>query len=238
MEKENITGGIKMLELVNVSYSYENKYAIQNINLTCDKGNIISIIGPNGAGKSTLVKCIVGLLRPQGGTVNLDNLSVLNRETKRSIGFLPEIIDFSPHMTINEVIDLVCEVKYQNKNLDNAMELKKRFSLETIGNKLIKECSMGMKKKLGIVIAFLGVPKVIVLDEPTNGVDADGILALKQLIKESAEQGSNIIVASHVLDFVEKISTSNLFIKDGTIEKCVQNNSNVDLELLYRELYL
>jgi ABC-type multidrug transport system ATPase subunit len=226
-----------MLIIDNLTYYHKYKQGINGIHLQCNPGDITAIIGPNGAGKSTLVKCTVGLLNPQKGNVELNNISVLKKESKRNIGYLPEIIHISPQMTVNEVFELVCETKYHGKYLENCENLKRRLKIQNIGNKLIKECSMGMKKKLGIAVAFLGNPPLIVLDEPTNGVDTDGILTLKQLMKEAKDLGCSIIITSHVLDFIEKVSTSYIFLNKGTIEKCVKNDADTDLENIYNEIY-
>lgn len=229
----------EVLIIKDVTKLYDNNRGISSISSVINKGEIISIIGPNGAGKTTLVKCIAGLLRPSDGIVSLLGMSTYERKCKSSIGYMQNELDFYRKMTLHEILVFICHIKYQGKFKDEIEIYLKKYNLFEYRNSYVSELSLGMKKKFSIIISLIGTPQLILLDEPTNGVDTSGILQLKNDLIECSKKGSIVIVTSHVLDFLEKICTRCLFLKDGIIsEDVLFEGERVDLEAIYEELYI
>lgn len=225
-----------MLQINKVTMLYDKENGVRDIDIQINSGEIISFIGPNGAGKTTIVKCIAGLLEPQNGTILLDHCDVLERKSKFSIGYMQDDLRFYGNMTVYEVLHFVCQVKYNQKFQQEVDRFLHDYNLFEQRNQLVKKLSLGMKKKLSIIMALLGNPSLIILDEPTNGLDTFGILALKKHLKSFADTGAIIIVTSHVLDFVEKICKRCVFLVKGRIKEDFEIG-NGSLEEKYEEIY-
>ena len=230
-----------MMIINGMTKKYGNNRGIMDFSLQCEKGEVISLIGPNGSGKSTSLKGIAGLIKLQKGSVSLDGKLTYLPETKKQIGYLPEELQFANNMTGYEILEMVNVLKYENfygTEEEQIQKMMKDFDLWEHRHVKIKFYSVGMLKKIGIIVALLGFPKLIILDEPTNGVDTKGIITLKAYIKEAKEKGCISIVSSHILDFISTISTKNIFLKYGHVERIVQNSEDVNLEKVYKDLYL
>lgn len=225
-----------MLKLENVTKRYGHKDGIHNINLVLEESLIYALIGPNGSGKTTLLESVVGLNCIESGKIELNGENTRARKSKSKIGFAVDTQNSYPNKTIAELMDMVREIKFTGKFYEHQVELLKSFDLWEYRNQLYKECSLGMKKKLGIAISFLGNPPLILLDEPTNGVDTNGILTLKKYLYDAKNRNCIVLLTSHVLDFVSSISDYNIFIKNGSIEQFVKNDG--ELEQIYRQIYL
>lgn len=230
-----------MLEIKEMTMLYESNKGISQFSLSCKKGEIIALIGPNGSGKSTSMKGIVGLLHLQGGSVYIEELNTMLPEAKKSIGYLPENMMIDTEMTGYELAKYVDVVKYEGKDEEVELEMNQMFhdfDLWDARYTKIKKYSMGMKKKLGIILALLRYPPLIVLDEPTNGVDSKGIIMLKRYILKAKQKKSIIIISSHVLDFVEKVCKKYIFIKNGELKEVIDKESCPNLEEIYVKLYM
>lgn len=238
MESGVKKGETKGLEVRNVSKTYQNHCGIKNLSIFIKQGEITAIIGPNGAGKTTLVRSIAGLARISDGEITLSGISTSKREIRARIGYMQEELGFYDKMTVYEVLDFICKVKYGGHFHEEIDDWLKKYDLYEKRNVLIRRLSMGMKKKLSIIMALLGRPELIILDEPTNGVDTFGIIQLKRDLIQSASQNSTIIVTSHVLDWVEKLCTRCVFLKAGEMERdiCLENG-NWDLEKEFKTIY-
>lgn len=224
-----------MLVINKAAKRYENGRGITDISYKLERGTIYSLIGPNGSGKTTLVKCIAGMQNLSSGTIELNGCSTLRRDIKADIGYALEEHDIYPDMTIYELLDLVNEVKYQGAFGEQVDSLLKAFELWEHRHMLYEKGSYGMKKKTGICISLLGNPELILLDEPTNGIDTKGIITLKKEILRAKENASIVLITSHVLDFVGQVADWNLFLKEGKIVSCL--GKNVNLETEYERLY-
>ncbi len=225
-----------MLKVQDVHKIYSNNAGVKEISFTSEGEEIISLIGPNGAGKSTLLNMISGVLRPDKGQILLNNKNVCELETRKNIGYLPDWISVSSSIKVLDLLYMVSDYKFAGKfknEIDNSIE---SYHLENYCNQKFSKLSMGTKKKIGILIAFMGTPDLIILDEPTNGMDTQGILELKKNILEAKAKGSIIIISSHILDFVNAISDRNLFLKDMKIARIVEKKN--DLEEIYSALYM
>lgn len=224
------------LELHEVTKRYRDEDGIKDITLTLESSRVYSVIGPNGSGKTTLLKSIIGLLRIDKGEILLDGENTRLRICKQKIGYSVDEQEVYPNMTILELLNMVREIKYQGAYADEQTELLEAFELWKYRNRLFQQCSLGMKKKVSIVISLLGNPPLILLDEPTNGVDTNGIITLKKYLIQAKEKGSIVLLACHVLDFIKSVSDENIFLKNGNIVKITGNEKNLDV--LYEKLYL
>ena len=225
-----------MLSVENLTKKYDKKHGINSISLNMEAGKVYSVIGPNGSGKTTLINSIAGLLKPDSGKILLNGEPTIFRSSKVNIGYALDEHDTYPDMTLIEMLQMIDEIKYNSSNNAQIEQLLTDFGLWNERYKLFKECSLGMKKKLGICISFLVNPPLILLDEPTNGIDTMGVIMLKKEILEAKENGSTVIVTSHILDFVDKVADMSFFLKDGELVKAVGNDK--PLENVYKMLYL
>lgn len=227
------------LTLNNASMLYDKKHGIQSITATINFGEITAIIGPNGAGKTTLIKAIAGLTPLSDGEILLSGLSTSSRICKSQIGYMQENLNFYRKMTVYEIMDFICQIKFGGRFQEEIEPYLKRYELFEQRNAYVSALSMGMKRKLSIIMALIGTPKLILMDEPTNGIDTYGILQFKNDLIRCIQQGSAVIVTSHVLDFLEKICTRCIFLRDGVIVQDIQITDNSqDLDSIYQKIYI
>ncbi|MCM1258108.1 MAG: ABC transporter ATP-binding protein [Roseburia sp.] len=219
-----------MLEVKNATKLYHRAEGIENVCLELENEQIYALVGPNGAGKTTLLRALAGLCPLDRGEVLLEGVSTVFRESKKHIGYALDFEEGCPKKTVWEMLDFVCEVKYQGGHGEEIKKLLCDFELWENRNKLIRDCSFGMKKKLQLAMSFLGSPKLILLDEPTNGVDTNGIFMLKRYVERAKEEGEIIVIASHVLDFVEKVADIVIFLKHGKCARVLKNDGDLERE--------
>ncbi len=223
----------------NLTKMYDKRHGIKSISTVINAGEIVCFVGPNGVGKTTLVKSAAGLLRASEGKVLLQGIDTSSRECKSQIGYMQNDLSFYEKMTVYEILDFICKVKYDGKFREEINFYLKKYGLFEQRNAHIRKLSLGMQRKLSIIMALLGTPKLILFDEPTNGVDTAGIIQLKNDLHRCAKEGSIILITSHVLDFVEKICTRCVFLKDGRIARDLSlQESDVCLEDVYEEIYV
>ena len=200
----------------NLTKIYEDREVVNHINLNVREGTIFGFLGHNGAGKSTFINMLTGLCQPSDGTFTL------NVDSKREIGVLPDYSSFYNHMTGKEHIKYFCNILKYDVSQSEIEDLFKSIGLENGLNLKVKKYSFGMKKKLGIIQAVVNKPKLLFLDEPTSGVDANSILSIHQLIKNIAQSGTTIFLTSHNLDEIQKLCDEMAIMSQGNIE--VQGN--------------
>lgn len=225
------------LVISNVTKIYENKCGIRNISANIKAGEIVAIIGPNGSGKSTLVRTIAGLVKCSAGEVTLNDVVTGEPSCKSLIGYMQENLQFYDKLTVYEILDFICKVKYRGKYHEKIDDFLVKYDLFDKRNTYINKLSLGMKRKLSIAMALIGENELIILDEPTNGVDTAGILKLKHDLSKYASEGKIVIVTSHMLDWIEKMCTRCIFLKDGYIVQD-ENVQNIELEKIYEKLFL
>lgn len=230
-------GKSNTLEISNVTKLYANNCGIQNITASIREGEIVALIGPNGAGKSTLVKIIAGLTKNLTGEVTLNGISTTEPMIRKCIGYMQDDLSFYEKMTVYEILDFICEIKFRGSYFDTIDDYLVKYNLYEKRNTYVNKLSFGMRRKLSIVMSLIGENRLIVLDEPTNGVDTAGILQLKQDLKYSVTKGNIVIITSHVLEWIEKICTRSIFLKSGKIVRDVQVGT-VCLEDEYERLYM
>lgn len=195
---------------------YGGKAAVKDLNLRVGEGQIYGFIGRNGAGKSTTLKMISGLASPTQGEVSLFGKPISNPVVRRRLGVLIEAAGLYPNMTArqNVVMKAKCMGLAEEKSVDQVLELT---GLSDTGKKQVKHFSMGMKQRLGVALALLGNPDLLILDEPINGLDPEGIKELRQLVLKLQEEGKTILLSSHILGELSKIATNYGIIKDGEL---------------------
>ena len=219
-----------ILEINNLEKRYGRNVVIKNLNMHVPKGAIYGLIGKNGAGKTTLIRILCGLQRPTSGTYNIlgisNNGGKINNARKR-IGAIIENPSICLDMTAEDNLKEQCKI-IGLSNFDDVYEILKIVGLEDTGKKKAKHFSLGMKQRLGIAIALVGSPDMLILDEPVNGLDPEGIIEIRELIlKLNTEKGITFLISSHYLDELSKIATYYGFMN---LNKIVKEISKEELE--------
>ena len=208
-----------MIKVENLVKQYDDKYAVNDISFTVGDGEIVGLLGPNGAGKSTIMNIITGYLSSTSGNVSVEGFDILEfaTEAKKSIGYLPEVPPLYPDMTVIEYLNFVYSLKNctfnRTKHLDEICEVVK---IANVKNRLIDNLSKGYKQRVGIAQALLGDPKLLILDEPTVGLDPNQIIEIRNLIKSLGEKHT-IILSSHVLSEIQTVCNRVIVINKGKV---------------------
>ncbi|NMM65997.1 ABC transporter ATP-binding protein [Clostridium sp. P21] len=222
-----------ILEVRNLSKRYKEKDVLHNINMKVFKGDIYGFIGPNGAGKTTTIKTILGLLKPSAGEVYIDGKNILNDKENNpsSIGAMIDYPSFYPNLSGYKNLMLYANVlDLSNKRVNEILEL---VQLAKDKNKKVSNYSMGMKQRLAVARAFLTKPKIAILDEPTNGLDPEGVKDMRELIKDLAkDNNTTFIYCSHILNEVQNLCNRVAMINKGNIivEDSMDNLLNTNKE--------
>ena len=203
-----------ILTITNLNKVY-NKYvhAVKNLSLEIHKGNVYGILGPNGSGKSTTLGIVLNVVNKTSGTYSWFGGNMQTHEALKKVGAIIERPNFYPYMTAKENLELVCKIK--NINYAKVQEKLELVGLMDRKDSKFSTFSLGMKQRLAIASALLNDPEILILDEPTNGLDPQGIHQIRDIIKHIASQGTTILLASHLLDEVEKVCTHVLVLRKG-----------------------
>lgn len=222
-----------ILQTENLCKDFKNQRAVNNISLKIKENSIYGLLGPNGAGKSTTLKMITGMLRPTSGEIIFDG-HPWSRKDLKDIGTLIESPPLYENLTAKENL----KVRTTLLNLPDSRidEVLQTVDLTNTGKKRAGHFSMGMKQRLGIAIALLNHPKLLILDEPTNGLDPIGIQDLRTLIRSFPEQGMTVILSSHILSEVELIADHIGIISNGILGYEGKISPSEDLESLFMEV--
>lgn len=205
-----------MIEIKNLTKKFNKFTALQDINLECKKGHSIAFIGPNGCGKTTLIKCILGLNVVESGDILVSGNSVKKDFLYREkIGYMPQIGKYPENMTIGQTIKMIQDNRKNVENLDT--ELLEAFELPKLYDKKMSTLSGGTTQKVSAVLAFMFHPEIIILDEPTAGLDPLASKILKNKIIKERNNGKLIIITSHLLSELDDMVNEIVFINDGKI---------------------
>ncbi|HEX8284901.1 MAG TPA: ABC transporter ATP-binding protein [Pyrinomonadaceae bacterium] len=193
-----------LLVVESVVKRYGETLAVDGVSLRVGAGEVYALVGANGAGKSTLIRMMTGLSEPDAGTVTVCGEDMRKRPlaAKRRVGYLPEELYFYQRLTGREYLRLVAGLKGADET--RAAEEAEFFELKAVEGKWVGGYSLGMRKKLGLAAAFLGSPRVLVLDEPLNGLDVEMMRKLRLRVEREREAGAAFVVSSHVMSFVER----------------------------------
>ena len=209
--------------------------AVRNVSLQIERGSIYGLLGPNGAGKSTSLKMLVGLLRPTGGRIILDGRP-WQRESLSKIGSLIESPALYGNLTAEE--NLLVHTRLLKIPKTKITEVLETVNLKNTGKKRVSQFSMGMKQRLGIAAALLSDPELLILDEPTNGLDPFGIQELRELIISFSEKGMTVILSSHILSEVAQVADTIGIISGGKLLFQGMPDSDENLENFFTEVIL
>ena len=208
------------IEIRNLTKNFKEKQAVSGLNMTVPMGAIYGFIGENGSGKSTTEKMICGLLVPNGGTIKLFGREYTDADVRAKVGCLIEAPGCFPNYSVwNNMMLQVANLNLKNAE-DEVRKALKIVRMEGSANNKFKNCSLGMKQRIGIAMALLGSPALLVLDEPINGLDADGMRIMREVLVDITQNyNCTVVISSHVLGELEKIATHYGIIRGGRMIK-------------------
>ncbi len=206
-----------MITINSLNKKFNLTTALANFNYKFEEGKITTIVGPNGSGKTTLMKCILGFLFPDSGDIIIDGNSVLNKtDFKNEIGYMSQKPSFPENLVIEEILTLLKDLRSNITSYDES--LINEFEFHTEMNKQFKALSGGNKQKLNAIVTFLFNPKIILMDEPTAGLDPYAASILKKKIIEAKNSGKTILLTSHILDEIEELTDNLIMLSDGQVK--------------------
>ena len=202
-----------ILSLNNLSKKFGHIQAVKNLSFNIEKGNVYGILGPNGSGKSTTLGIILNVVNKTSGEYTWFNGKLSTHEALKKVGAIIERPNFYPYMTASQNLKLICKIKgISPERIDEKLTEVNLFERR---NSTFKTFSLGMKQRLAIASALLNDPEILILDEPTNGLDPQGIHEIREIVKSIAAKGTTILLASHLLDEVEKVCSHVVVIRKG-----------------------
>ena len=231
-----------VLKILNLTKKYGLLTAVSNLSFDIEKGSIYGILGPNGSGKSTTLGIALNVVNKTSGGFSWFGGELTTHQALKKVGAIIERPNFYPYMTAYQNLKLVCKIK--GISYDNIEK-----TLETVGlidriDSKFSTFSLGMKQRLAIASALLNDPEILILDEPTNGLDPQGIHQIREIIKEIAQNGTTILLASHLLDEVEKVCTHVVVLRKGVnlysgrVDELISSNGFFELKTPQKELLI
>lgn len=218
---------VMAIECQNLSKQYDSKMifrhkwvcALENVSFRVPQGQTIGLVGPNGAGKTTLIALIAGLLRPTQGVVRVCGHAGRTIEARRCLRYMPEAPTFLDRYTGHQTLAYHAALAgVPRQNIDSEIQrLSTLLDLGDVTARTTVTYSQGMKQRLGLAVALLGAPRVLLLDEPSNGLDPAGVIRLRTVLQEEAAKGTTILISSHRLAELEKLTSHFIFLKKGTV---------------------
>ena len=229
------------LDIKNISKKYANQIALKDISFSLKKGDIVGFLGPNGAGKTTLMKIITSTLKQDKGEVYVYGNNTISDEiiTKNDIGYLAENNPLYKEMNVTEYLDFIASIYNIKNKKDLISDLILKTGLEKEKYKLIENLSKGYKQRVGIASALINNPKVLILDEPTTGLDPNQLVEIRNLIKDVGKE-KIVLLSTHILQEIPKICNHIIIIKEGEIVENITmenlNKSKINLEKHFQKL--
>ncbi len=225
---------------VSIKYPKTKELAVSDFSVGIEYGDIFALLGPNGSGKTTFIEAILGYLRVEKGWINVMQESPDSISIRERIGYLPENLAFFEDMTAYRHLYFFSQLDNRNNEIKEK-RIKKTlqdFDLENDADKPLSDYSKGMRRRFGLCQAFLDKPELVILDEPTAGLDVEGIITLRNVIKRQNNKDTTFIISSHNLSEVEKLCNRIAFVKNAkliTLMEVQHGNGETDLEDLYRK---
>ena len=209
-----------MIEIKNLCKNYDGVTVVDNLNLKINKGEVLGFLGPNGAGKSTTMKMVTGFIEPSSGEVNVKNLTIKDNpmEVKKLIGYLPEGAPQYGEMIVKDFLSFIAKIRGIEKNEMNAAisNVIDDLSLHDVVNKRLEHLSKGFKRRVGIAQAIIHDPEILIMDEPTDGLDPNQKYDVRELIKKISKN-KTIVISTHILEEVEAVCTRAAIISKGKL---------------------
>lgn len=204
-----------MVTIKNLHKKFNKNVVLSGIDLTINKSGIFAVLGPNGSGKTTLIKSILGMVVPNKGEISVLGENIKNNASyKHKIDYLPQIANFPNNLRVKELIKMIKDLR---RKTETDKDLINTFELEPFLDKKLGNLSGGTKQKVNIVLTFMFDSPLIILDEPTTGLDPISLIRLKELIQKEKAKGKTILITSHIMSFVEEVSDEIVFLLEGKI---------------------
>ena len=204
-----------MIEIKNLHKKFGKLTVLDGLDLSIKSGGIFAVLGPNGSGKTTLIKSVLGMVIPNAGDILINGASVLKQSDYRNeINYLPQIANFPANLTVNELIEMVKNLRPKDASEHHLIEL---FGLTPFLTKKLGNLSGGTKQKVNIVLTFMFDSDLIILDEPTTGLDPISLIHLKEIIQKEKAKGKTLLVTTHIMSLVNEIADEIVFLLDGKI---------------------
>lgn len=235
----------ELVSISNLTKTFGPKVALINVSFSVPRGQICGVLGPNGAGKTTLFRLLMGILKATDGDLLVDGCDAFEKrvEVKQLVGFLPDEPAFYSYLSGQEILELSAAMHGLDvkATMDRIAPSLGRLRLADDINNYAEDYSRGMKKKLGLILAMLHQPKLLILDEPTNGLDVESIHLFYELMREEAEKGRTILFSTHLMDHVAKLCSHAVIINDGRLVaegSLAQLRSTFGEELSLEDIFL
>ena len=204
-----------MVTIQNLHKAFGHNQVLNGVDLDIKEGGIFAVLGPNGSGKTTLIKSILGMVIFDKGSIEvLGNNTKKNADYRRQIDYLPQIANFPSNLKVKELVKMIKDLRGKASEEEKLIKL---FGLQPFMDKKLGNLSGGTKQKVNIVLAFMFNSALIILDEPTTGLDPVSLIWLKALIQEEKKKGKTILITSHIMSFVEEMADEIVFLLEGTI---------------------
>lgn len=205
-----------MIRIKNISKHFGKLTALNNVSTTCDRGECIALIGPNGSGKTTLIKSILGMVLPDGGSITFNGKNIAgNWQYREEIGYMPQMGKYPDNMTIGQILDMMKDIRNKNTALDE--DLIRSFSIDKLMDKRMRTLSGGTTQKVSAALAFLFNPAVLILDEPTAGLDPVASELFKEKIIAEKMNGKLVLITSHILSDLDDLVSRVIYMQDGNL---------------------
>ncbi|OGU14394.1 MAG: copper ABC transporter ATP-binding protein [Ignavibacteria bacterium GWB2_35_12] len=224
-----------MIRIEGLNKSFGKLHVLKNINLEIEKGKITAIIGPNGSGKTTLIKIILGLMKPDSGKIFVDNKDISKEvEYKNHIGSMPQIARFPENLRVVELINMLNDLRAGKNGVDK--ELFDSYNLNNELNKMMRTLSGGTRQRVNAALAFMFQPDILILDEPTAGLDPISSSKLKDKILKEQKKEKTVIITSHIMSDIEELAENLIFILEGkiiyngTVKGLIEDKGKINLE--------
>jgi len=205
-----------MIEAAGINKTFGKLKVLKNVSFSCSLGQCIAMIGPNGCGKTTFIKSMLGMVVPDSGVIKVNGTNIANQwEYRATIGYMPQIGRYPDNMKIGQVMEMLMDIRHSAASHDD--ELIKAYSLPKLYNKRMGTLSGGTMQKVSAAIAFMNNPSILVLDEPTAGLDPVASEILKEKILSDQAKGKLFLITSHVLSELDELVTHVVYMQDGSI---------------------
>jgi Cu-processing system ATP-binding protein len=223
-----------MIQVENLYKKFGKNEVLSGLNLTIEKGGIFAVLGPNGSGKTTLIKSILGMVVPNKGIINVSGIAIKkNWKYRQDIDYLPQIANFPGNLKVKELIRMIKDIRQRPSDEQTLIEL---FKLDSFLDKKLSTLSGGTRQKVNIVLTFMFDCPLLILDEPTTGLDPASLIRLKELIKKEKANGKTILITSHIMQFVAEVADEIVYLLEGkiyykgSIEELKKKTNQTDLE--------
>lgn len=204
-----------MIKIEHLYKRFGSNQVLSDLDLEIKGGGIFAVLGPNGSGKTTLIKSILGMVVPDKGKIEVDGQNIRNHWTYRQqINYLPQIADFPGNLRVNELIRMIQDLRQKPSDPESLIEL---FGVEKFLDKKLANLSGGTRQKVNLILTFMFDSPLLILDEPTTGLDPASLIKLKRITEAEKERGKTILVTSHIMQFVEEIADEIVYLLEGKI---------------------